>query len=153
MIHERLPAKIWDVHPLREQLWCFQMRSCFKFLGKMAASTKQSIFATWATSATTKIRRPPMLGALEFSCVSLLISQISYFIWYSPPTSLDRHVRILLHFSSDIAYLISHTHMLTITFSHILYLIAGGVGWEGDCCVHNQIVLNRAFSSPYYTIL
>ena len=77
------------------------------------------------------------------------------FFSYNPPTSRDRRVRVPVHFS----YLISHTHIFAISYSHILYLIS----WEefegGDFRPHRQIRLNRVLSSyailtyyTYYTI-
>ena len=59
----------------------------------------------------------------------------------------NRRVRVLPHFS----YLISHIHILTISYSHILY-------W-GDFYPHHQSWLNPALSSfchtyfTYYTYL
>ena len=50
-------------------------------------------------------RRPPQLGILESSCVS------------------------------HISYLISHNDILTISYSHILYLIARGGEFEGGTCI------------------
>ena len=57
------------------------------------------------------IRRPPKLGVLEFSCVS----HIAY-----------SHTHIL---TISLSFLVSHTLILSLSYSHIVYLILfwGGV--------------------------
>ena len=69
------------------------------------------------------------------------------------PTSPDRRVGKPLHFSYLI-YHISYSQSHNLLISYLVSYIWGGEfeGW--DCCVHNQIGLNRALSSYgilYYT--
>jgi hypothetical protein len=88
-----------------------------------------------------KIRRPPKLGVLEFSCVS-----------HIPPLVSHSHI-LTLSYS-----LVSHIHILTLSYSHIVLLsYSGGGVWGGglSCPPPNQakscfkLLMHTYY--PYYT--
>ena len=95
-----------------------QAKICVRELASVASRCLQraSRDLPITTGRTIDIRRPHWIGASEYPC------------------------------TSHILYPTSHTHILTISFSHILYLIS-----RGDCRPHHQIRLNPTLSS--YAIL
>ena len=78
--------------------------------------------------------------------VGLSATLVARYIY--PPTPLDRRVRV------PSAFLIprTRTHNLIISYSHVLYLIAGGF-WGADFYHHRQPSLNSALSSVCICLL
>ena len=71
----------------------------------------------------------------------------------NPPTSKARRVEVP-PYSAHMFNLISHTHILTIYYFHILYLIARGGRW-GQLCPHPKPakLCFKLLCNTYYTIL
>ena len=70
----------------------------------------------------------------------------------NPPISLDRHVRMPLHFSYLVSH-ISYSQSHNILLSYLVSYIWGGFEGGGDFYLPNQFRLNPVLSSLCHTIL